>query len=103
MDDKMTVQIDLMLAQISESISEIRRALVVSGSVTAQTSTENQQKSYPSRELREVASREYTSGRWVKRDGDIYGVAVTPQPARPAVVPSLTTGEPRGDSKAGNL
>jgi hypothetical protein len=94
MDDKIIASIDASLAQMLVTIEEIRRALIVTGNITAETSVQNLQKTYANRELREAASKEYMSGRWVRRDGDAYG--------KPAAVTPLI-GDASANRKAGDL
>jgi hypothetical protein len=96
MDDKIIASIDASLAQMLTTIEEIRRALVVCGAVAPETSVQNLQKSYANRELREAASKEYMSGRWVRRDGDAYGKPV-------AVTPLIGAGGENPNRKAGDL
>lgn len=95
MDDKIIAAIDASLAQVVTAIEEIRRSLVVCGAVPAETSVQNLQKTYANRELREVASKEYMSGRWVRRDGDGYGAVAAPK------LTSLVAGN--ADRKTGDL
>jgi hypothetical protein len=102
MDDKIIAAIDASLAQVVTAIEEIRRSLVVCGAVPAETSVQNLQKTYANRELREVASKEYMSGRWVRRDGD--GLYNAPIAARPvAIAPTMVTGDTSANRKTGDL
>jgi hypothetical protein len=99
MDDKIIAAIDASLAQVVTAIEEIRRSLVVCGAVPAETSVQNLQKTYANRELREVASKEYMSGRWVRRDGDIFGA----HPAPKAVTLTPLVGDTSANRKTGDL
>lgn len=99
MDDKIIAAIDASLAQVVTAIEEIRRSLVVCGAVPAETSVQNLQKTYANRELREVASKEYMSGRWVRRDGDGYGSPFT----KPVAAVTPLVGGPSADRKTGDL
>jgi hypothetical protein len=101
LDDKIITAIDASLAQMVTSLEEIRRALVVAGGVTPEASVQNLQKSYANRELREAASKDYMSGRWVRRDGDIYG-APAATPYKPAAVTPLV-GDASANRKTGDL
>jgi hypothetical protein len=100
MDDKMIAAIDASLAQMLTTLEEIRRALVVAGGVTPEASVQNLQKSYANRELREAASKDYMSGRWVRRDGDIFGVH--PAPTKSATLTPLV-GDASANRKTGDL
>jgi len=73
-DDKILVQIDAMLAQMIESLGECRQALIVMGAVSPEASGRNTSVTTNSRSLREAAGQQYMSGRWHRRDGDIYGI-----------------------------
>ena len=66
MDDKILVTVDTMLAQAIEALLECRRALVVSGSISPEQAV---------RSLRAATDQGYMSGRWRRRDGDIFGIA----------------------------
>ena len=94
MDDKMVTIFDAALAQMAMTIEEMRRAMVVTGQIPPEISTQNTQKTVVSTQLREMAARDYMSGRWVRRDGDIYGLHPGPR---------AITSEPSGDGKTGNL
>ena len=98
MDDKIIAAIDASLAQVITAVEEVRRSLVVCGAISAENSVQNLQKTYANRELREAASKEYMSGRWNRRDGDIFGVAPA---SRVTALP--TPGGANSDRKTGDL
>lgn len=70
MDDKILAHMDLMLAQAIAALAECRRALVVSGAVTPEQSVRNQSQL----DAGATASQTYMSGRWHRRDGNIFGI-----------------------------
>ena len=90
---------DAALAQMAMNIEEMRRALVVTGQITPEISTQNTQRTTVNTQLREVASQGYMSGRWHRRDGDGYGT-LTAIPKPTAALPGDSIG---GHRKAGDL
>lgn len=93
MDDKVLAALYATLAQVNLAVEEMLRALEVTGAVTPEGSSPLQ-KIQTNRELREAASKEYMSGRWVRRDGDAYAV--------PGALPKPTM-VVNADRKAGDL
>lgn len=94
MDDKVLAALYATLAQVNLAVEEMLRALEVTGAVTPEGSSPLQ-KIQTNRELREAASKEYMSGRWVRRDGDAYA-------ATPGTLPKPTM-VVNADRKAGDL
>jgi hypothetical protein len=95
MDDKILAQIYATLAQVGLAIEDVLRTLELAGVTATEDSTSMLHKIQANRELREAASKEYMSGRWVRRDGDSYGPA-----PKPAIVPF---GDASANRKTGDL
>ena len=73
MDDKALAKIDQLLAQMAQSIQEIRAALPILTSIPPEARASGLLRQALQRQDR-AASQSYMSMRWHRRDGDVYGI-----------------------------
>jgi hypothetical protein len=71
MDDKALEKIDQLLAQIQQSLQEIRKALPVIAAVPPEA---RPALTMTLRRQARATAEQFMSGRWRRRDGDVYGV-----------------------------
>jgi len=78
MDDKALAKIDQLLAQMQQSIAELRAALPILTSMPAppppNVRSTGMLVSALKRQVRSAQQMMYMSGRWHRRDGDVYGI-----------------------------
>lgn len=77
MDDKALAKIDQLLAQMQQSIYELRQALPILTATPAPPPSSRRSVGllpYALRRQVRAATQSYMSGRWFRRDGDVYGI-----------------------------
>ena len=74
MEDKDLAKIDQLLAQMQASIAEIRSALPILTAIPPQVRSNGVLRAALRRQV--SAAQQYMSGRWHKRDGNVYGTDV---------------------------
>jgi len=74
MDDKALAKIDALLAQMQQSLYELRQALPILASAPPPKKSVGLLPYALKRQVRAAADQMFMSGRWRRRDGDVFGI-----------------------------
>ena len=81
--DPVFVKMDQLLAQMQSSIEEIRHALMIIAQIPPETMKANEKRTKRAELVQRVITG-LMSGRWHRRDGDVYGIVRQPGEPRDA-------------------